>query len=110
MRVRVLLLPFGKASRVVIGSLRCWASARTRSASLRRSRSRRRSSQERTGCPAEWDDVDASAFYEVADWIDGVRILDPDGEDVSVEQGLAYLAARIRGDEPGQALLRVRTV
>lgn len=54
--------------------------------------------------------MDAGAFYEVADWIDGVRILDPDGEDVSVEQGLAYLAARIRGDEPGQALLRVRTV
>ena len=34
---------------------------------------------------------------EVADWVDGVRILDVGDEDVSVEQALAYVEARLAG-------------
>lgn len=43
-------------------------------------------------------------LYEVADWVQGARIMDPDGEDLSLEEALRYLRLRIRGLPPSEAL------
>lgn len=40
---------------------------------------------------------------EVADWVDGVRILDPHGEDVTVDVGLRYVEARASDLSPRRA-------
>ena len=40
---------------------------------------------------------------EVADWIDGVRIMDPHGEDVTVDIGLRYVQARTADLPPKHA-------
>lgn len=42
-------------------------------------------------------------LFEVADWVDDVRILDPHGEDVSVQEGLEYFAARVSGESTPEA-------
>lgn len=57
------------------------------------------------GVGVEWGETaDEGVSYEVADWMRGVRILDPDGENVTVEQGLAYFEARAGGERRQQAL------
>lgn len=40
---------------------------------------------------------------EVTDRVNGVRVLDPDGEDITVEQALVYFAARAKGSSPEEA-------
>lgn len=60
------------------------------------------------GVSVDWPKSQAGVLFEVADWLDGVRILDPNGEDDSVEQGLAYFAARSQGHSATQALRRIR--
>lgn len=42
-------------------------------------------------------DGDADLLFEVDDWVDGVRVMDPRGEDVSVGQAVDYFAARAVG-------------
>jgi hypothetical protein len=44
----------------------------------------------------EWPG-DTGALCEVADSIDGVRVMDDDGEDVSIETALRYVEARAAG-------------
>lgn len=39
-------------------------------------------------------------LYEVSDWVDGVRVLDPHDEDMTVDQGVAYFDARCAGNSP----------
>jgi hypothetical protein len=52
----------------------------------------------------DWDaGPDSGLLFDVVDWVGGVRILDPDGEDVTVEQALAYFAARAIGGSPQEA-------
>lgn len=51
-------------------------------------------------------DEGPSILFEVADWIDGARIMDPDGEDLSVEQAPRYVMLRINGASPVEALKR----
>jgi hypothetical protein len=61
------------------------------------------------GIIAEWcRAADNSVLYEVADWVDGVRVLDPNGEDISIDEGLDYFAARAGGASAKQALDVVR--
>lgn len=49
----------------------------------------------------DWDAKPDDGFLcEVADWVNGVRIVDPHGEDVTVEQALTYFAARATGTSP----------
>ncbi|WP_020386938.1 hypothetical protein [Kribbella catacumbae] len=43
-------------------------------------------------------------LYEVADWVQGARIMDPNGEDLTVEEALQYLRLRIGGLSPSEAL------
>ncbi|WP_350277635.1 hypothetical protein [Kribbella sp. HUAS MG21] len=43
-------------------------------------------------------------LYEVADWLPGARIMDPDGEDLTLDQALRYLELRIMGLPPSEAL------
>lgn len=45
-------------------------------------------------------------LYEVADWVQGARIMDPDGEDLTLEEALRYLRLRIMGLSPSEALNR----
>lgn len=45
-----------------------------------------------------------SWLYEVTDWVDGVRVLDPHGEDLTIDQGVAYLDARCAGNSPVASL------
>jgi len=53
----------------------------------------------------DWEaDPGHGMFCEVTDWVDGVRIMDPAGEDVTVEQALVYFAARAKGSSPQEAL------
>lgn len=44
-----------------------------------------------------------SVLCEVADSIDGVRVMDPHGEDVSVERALRYISARAAGVSRAEA-------
>ena len=52
-------------------------------------------------------DVDVSAhlglLFEVDDWVDGVRVMDPHGEDVTVAEAVDYFAARATGHPPDEA-------
>jgi hypothetical protein len=61
------------------------------------------------GVIAEWGRAAANTLmYEVADWVDGVRVLDPKDEDVSIDEGLDYFVARIAGATAKQAVDVVR--
>lgn len=54
-------------------------------------------------------DVDWSGgglLCEVSDWVNGVRVLDDDGEDVSIEAALRYVAARAAGTSKEGAWLQ----
>lgn len=44
---------------------------------------------------------------EVADWIDGVRVMDSRAEDLTIEQALQYISLRCRGWSPEQAIATV---
>lgn len=46
---------------------------------------------------------DVGVLCEVADTIDGVRVMDDDGEDVSIEMALRYIEARASGRPRGYA-------
>ena len=41
-----------------------------------------------------------SVMFEVVDWLWDARILDPDGEEVTVDEALSYLRARASGQSP----------
>jgi hypothetical protein len=43
-------------------------------------------------------------MFEMVDWLWDARILDPDGEDVTVDEALSYLRARASGQSPKVAL------
>ena len=43
-------------------------------------------------------------LYEVSDWVHGARIMDPDGEDLTLDEALRYLRLRIMGLSPSEAL------
>jgi hypothetical protein len=43
-------------------------------------------------------------LYEVADWVEGARIMEPDGEDLTLDEALRYLRLRIIGLSPSEAL------
>ena len=45
-----------------------------------------------------------SILYEVADWVTGVRVLDPDGEDLTISAALDYIILRVGGLKPSAAL------
>jgi hypothetical protein len=53
------------------------------------------------GVTVDWPSGDA--MYEVADWVDGARVLDT-GDDVTIDQALDYLSARVAGRRPGEAI------
>ena len=58
------------------------------------------------GVSAEWGEgPDQEIMYEVVDWVGGCRLLDHHGEDLTVEQGLAYFEARAAGMGHRQALV-----
>ena len=40
---------------------------------------------------------------ETVDWADGVRVMDPHAEDVSVDMGIRYIQARATGASPRHA-------
>ena len=46
---------------------------------------------------------DIDLLFEVDDWVEGVRVLDPNGEDVTVAEALDYFAARATGHPREQA-------
>ena len=46
---------------------------------------------------------DLELLFEVDDWVDGVRVMDPHGEDVTVAEAVEYFAARATGHMPDQA-------
>ena len=46
---------------------------------------------------------DLDLLFEVDDWVEGVRVLDPDDEDVTVAEALDYFAARATGQPREQA-------
>lgn len=46
-----------------------------------------------------WDG-DAGVLCELVDRVDGVRVMDPDGEDVTVEVSLRYIQARAAALSP----------
>jgi hypothetical protein len=51
-----------------------------------------------------WEaEPDDGLLYEVVDWVNGVRIMDPHGEDVTVERALVYFTARTKGTAPQDA-------
>jgi hypothetical protein len=43
-------------------------------------------------------------LYEVADWVQGARTMDPDSEDLTLDEALRYLRLRIMGLSPSEAL------
>ena len=43
------------------------------------------------------------SLFEVDDWVEGVRVMDPHGEDVSVAEAVDYFAARADGRTPDEA-------
>lgn len=46
---------------------------------------------------------DLDLLFEVDDWVEGVRVLDPDGDDVTVAEAVGYFAARATGQPREQA-------
>lgn len=50
------------------------------------------------------NDLAVSWLYEVTDWVAGVRVLDPHGEDMTIDQGVAYFEARCVGKSPVESL------
>ncbi len=52
------------------------------------------------------DRQSGNAMDEVADRVDGARVLDT-GDDLSLEQALGYLAARVSGLRPEEAVRQV---
>ena len=48
-------------------------------------------------------------LYEVADWVEGARVMDPHGEDLTLPEALDYLRHRIMGVPPSKALKTVWT-
>ena len=59
------------------------------------------------GVSVDWAADGDGLLLEVCDWVDGVRLLDPHGEDVSVDQALDYFAARLSGRTRHQAMASV---
>jgi hypothetical protein len=57
------------------------------------------------GVTVGWETGDL--MYEVADWVDGARVLDPGDHELSVDQALDYLSARMSGVDPNQAILQL---
>lgn len=57
------------------------------------------------GVTVDWEGDDL--MYEVADWVDGARVLDPGDHDLSVDQALDYLSARMSGLDSKQAIAQV---
>ena len=55
------------------------------------------------GVTVDWRTGDA--MYEVADWVAGARVLDT-GDDLSLDQALDYLSARVSGLDPKEAVRR----
>ena len=53
-----------------------------------------------SGIFADWQS--GNAVYEVADRVDGARVLDT-GDDLSLEQALDHLAERLSGPRPEEA-------
>ena len=49
-----------------------------------------------------------SVLYTVANWSAGVQVIDPNGEDLTVGQGLDYLTHRVTGASPREALKLTR--
>lgn len=49
-------------------------------------------------------DSGPTIMYESADWAAGVRVLDPEGEDLTVSAALDYLVLRVEGHKPSTAL------
>lgn len=47
----------------------------------------------------------ADLLFEVDDWAEGVRVMDPHGEDVTDAEAVNYFAARAVGHPPEQARL-----
>jgi hypothetical protein len=43
-------------------------------------------------------------LFEMADWIDGARVMDPHGDDLSRTEALNYLHLRCSGKSPRDAL------
>lgn len=48
-----------------------------------------------------------SILYESAEWVAGVRVLDPNGEDLTISAALDYIELRVDGLKPCAALRRV---
>ena len=46
-------------------------------------------------------------LYEVSDWVEGARVMDPHGEDLTLHGALEYLRHRIMGVPPVKALKTV---
>ena len=53
------------------------------------------------GVTVDWPSGDA--MYEVANWVDGARVLDT-GDDVTIDQAFDYLSARVAGRRPEEAI------
>jgi hypothetical protein len=49
-----------------------------------------------------------SVLFTVANWFDGVQVIDPNGEDLTVAQALAYVGHRADGLQPRAALKLAR--
>jgi hypothetical protein len=45
-------------------------------------------------------------LFEIADWVPGVRVLDPNGEDLTISAALDYIVLRVDGLNPSAALSR----
>ena len=56
------------------------------------------------GVTVDWQSGDA--MYEVADWVNGARVLDT-GDDLALDQALDYLSARMSGLRPEEAVRQV---
>jgi hypothetical protein len=47
-----------------------------------------------------------SSLFERAEWVAGVRVLDPNGEDLTISAALDYIDLRVDGLKPSAALRR----
>jgi len=56
------------------------------------------------GVSVDWPGNPNGLRFEVADGLDGVRVLDPDGEDLTTQQALDYFSARLAGHTPKAAM------
>ena len=59
------------------------------------------------GVSVDWASDPEGLLMEVSDRVDGVRLLDPHGDDVSVDEALDYFAARLSGATRRQATASV---